>query len=90
MSADTHFRVYASNNIADVEPETLDGTGFSETCKASLKENIEIANKTFVGSPSEDDIDVVRGGPYYLGPNDHSRSRAQQNITSKAATLAGR
>lgn len=86
---DTHFRVYDRDGIVDDAPETLDGTGYSEVCKASQKANILIANKTFIGQPHEDDIDVVRGGPYFFGPNDHTKSRTLgQNITFKAGAHA--
>lgn len=87
---DTHLRAYPRDSggrdtcIVDTEAETLDGTGFSETLKFSNCTGVVVANKTFTGAPSEDDIDIVRGANYLIGPNFHGQSRpGGQNITIK-------
>jgi hypothetical protein len=89
-TVDTHLRAFPRDgdwrtvNIADVGTETLDGTGFSETWKCSNCEAVAVMNKTFTGAPREDDIDIVRGKNYFIGPNDHTGSRpGGQNITVK-------
>jgi hypothetical protein len=81
---DTHLKVWPFNYTLDSTPETLDGTGFSESWKSSDRSISGVKNKTFRGNPSEDDIDVVRGSSWTIGPNDHSRSNAAgQSITAK-------
>jgi hypothetical protein len=81
---DTQFRTYSENFTDDSGSEVLDGSGFSETLKGSNLSYVTVKNKTFLGTPSEDDIDFVRGGPYFVGPNDHSQSKAgKQNVTVK-------
>lgn len=87
---DTHLRAYPRDNnwiaehIYDTSAETLDGTGFSESWKCSNCEFVSVKNKIFTGTPREDDIDIVRGKNYRIGPNDHTQSRpGGQNITAK-------
>lgn len=79
-----YFRVYAEHGEIDNTPETLNGDGVADVLKLSNLESVGISNKTFTGSPTENDIDAVRGGPYSFGPNYHHSKPGVSNITAKA------
>lgn len=78
-----YLRVYERHGESDHKYEVLNGTGKDDILKLSNLHSVSIANKTFVGTPSENCIDCVRGGPYSLGPNFYSAIPGVCNITAK-------
>lgn len=78
-----YLRVYEHHGENDHLPELLNGTGFDDILKLSNLHSVSISNKTFIGSPSENCIDCVRGGPYSFGPNQYNAEPGVSNITAK-------
>ena len=83
MSADTYYRVYDGTTNIDCAPEVINGTGVSDVLKASNLYGTVISNKTFIGAPGENDIDLCRGSDAVIGPNVHRSRPGVANITAK-------
>lgn len=65
MSADTHkFTVFNSDEVYTIK--NLDGTGYSETIKASNHSNVGIVCSGLIKCGFEDCVDIVRGYKYNL------------------------
>ena len=83
---DTKFyRVTRNTSREDQEHEVIQCDDVQDAEKLSDCHHVVLANKVFVGSPSENCVDIVQGGDYVIGPNDYTRARAGvANITAKA------
>jgi hypothetical protein len=90
MSTDTYLRDYpeSSDPVIDTSVEILNGTGVTDVVKVSNRNHVLIANKTFAGSPSEQDIDQVRGFDVRIEGCNHEASTAHFNIELKGGILA--
>jgi hypothetical protein len=84
---DSHLKGFEYvTDETDTERELLNGTGKSETIKITHSARIVVANKTFVGYPTEDDIDIVMCESIICGPNEHFSRPGGQNFTIKGAS----
>jgi hypothetical protein len=90
MSTDTYLRDYpeSPDPVIDAAIEILNCTGVTDVVKVSNRNHVLIANKTFVGSPGEQDIDQVRGFDVRIEDCNHEASTAHFNIELKGGILS--
>jgi hypothetical protein len=89
MSTDTYLRDYPESSlpVVDTAVETLNGTGVTDVVKVSNRSHVLIANKTFTGSPGEQDIDQVRGSDVRIEDCNHEGSTARFNTELKGGII---